>query len=104
MIGAAVLFELQMTRSCDWFSLFSQSAAENLSPETMNSLPARRGAYGIDAPIAPILLFVIGACMLALSITQLQVAGNRRAKVRATVQGCGGVWMLLNAGLYVYFT
>src|SRR5581483_1484059 len=33
----------------------------------MSSLPPRRGAYGFDAPYAPLLLALGGVCMLAFS-------------------------------------
>jgi hypothetical protein len=36
----------------------------------MNSLPTRRGAYGFDAPYAPLFMVLGGTAMLAWSITQ----------------------------------
>jgi hypothetical protein len=46
----------------------------------MSSLPPRRGAYGFDAPYAPLLMALGGACLLALSVTQLWLGEGRHAK------------------------
>jgi hypothetical protein len=37
----------------------------------MSSLPPRRGAYGFDAPYAPLLMALGGACLLARSAWEL---------------------------------
>jgi arsenite methyltransferase len=70
----------------------------------MSSLPARRGAYGFDAPYAPILMALSGTCLLALSVTQLWLGEGRHAMVRVAALGVGALWQFLIAGIYVYFT
>src|SRR5262249_24066001 len=37
----------------------------------MSSLPPRRGDYGFDAPYAPLLMALGGACLLALCVWRL---------------------------------
>jgi len=71
----------------------------------MNSPPPRRGAYGFDAPYAPILMVLGGACFLALSVSRLW-SGEGSAGLRgaAVVQGAAGLWLFLNAGFYVHTT
>jgi ubiquinone/menaquinone biosynthesis C-methylase UbiE len=59
----------------------------------------RRGTYGFDAPYAPLLMALGGACLLALSITQLWLGEGRPAMV-----GVGALWLFLNAGIYVHTT
>ncbi len=70
----------------------------------MSSLPARRGAYGFDAPYAPILMALCGTCLLALSVTQLWLGEGRHAMVRVAALSVGALWQFLIAGIYVYFT
>ena len=52
----------------------------------MSSLPPRRGAYGFDAPYAPLLMALGGACLLALSVGRLSSGErwSREAKNRTT--------------------
>src|SRR5437867_2053837 len=52
--------------------------------KTMSSLPARCGAYGFDAPYAPLLMTLGGACLLALSVTRLWLSEGRPAIVSTT--------------------
>lgn len=70
----------------------------------MSSLPKRRGAYGFDAPYAPILMALSGTCLLALSVTQLWLGEGRHAMVRVAALGVGALWQFLIAGIYIYFT
>jgi SAM-dependent methyltransferase len=73
----------------------------------MSSVPPRRGAYGFDAPYAPLLLALGGACLLALSVGELwggEGATTRHGRMRASGLGIGGIWLFLNAGVFVYTT
>ncbi len=70
----------------------------------MSTLPTRRGAYGFDAPYAPILMVLNGTCLLALSVTQLWTGEGRHAMMRATALGVGALGQLFIAGIYIYFT
>jgi len=74
------------------------------APETMSSLPARRGAYGFDAPYAPLLMTLGGACLLALSVTRLWLAEGRPAMVSAAALSVAALWLFLNAGIFVHTT
>src|SRR5438552_2303871 len=74
------------------------------APETMSSLPARRGAYGFDAPYAPLLMTLGGACLLALSVTRLWLAKGGPAIVRAAAPSLAALWLFLNAGVFVHTT
>ena len=72
----------------------------------MSSLPPRRGAYGFDAPYAPILMALGGACLLALSAWRL-CSGDMNSTPRAlaaSAPGVAGLWLFLNAGFFVYAT
>jgi arsenite methyltransferase len=70
----------------------------------MSSLATRRGAYGFDAPYAPLLMVLGGAVMLAWSITQLWLGEGRPAMVSAASLTVAALWMFLNAGIYVHTT
>jgi arsenite methyltransferase len=71
----------------------------------MSSLPPRRGAYGFDAPYAPLLMTLGAVCMLALSVFQLaRGEGRPPALVGATALGVGALWLFLNAGFFVRAT
>ena len=70
----------------------------------MSSLPARRGAYGFDAPYAPLLMALGGACLLALSVTRLWLAEGRPAMVSAAALSVAALWLFLNAGIFVHTT
>jgi SAM-dependent methyltransferase len=72
----------------------------------MSSLPPRRGAYGFDAPYAPLLMALGGACLLAFSAWGLW-RGEMNSTPRAIAilaPGAGALWLFLNAGIYVYTT
>ena len=72
----------------------------------MSSLPPRRGAYGFDAPYAPLLMALGGACLLALSVGRLS-SGEMNSTARtigAFAPGVAGLWLFLNAGFFVYAT
>lgn len=70
----------------------------------MNSLPPRRGTYGFDAPYAPILVSLGGACLLALSVMQLRHNQGAKAIARAAAPGAAALWLFLNAGKYIHTT
>ncbi|MCE9619185.1 MAG: class I SAM-dependent methyltransferase [Planctomycetes bacterium] len=73
----------------------------------MSSTPARRGAYGIDAPIAPLLLILFGTCLLALSVWGLwgdDDAATQHSRFKTVAMGLEGLLLLLFAGIYIYFT
>ena len=67
--------------------------------------PPRRGAYGFDAPYAPILMALGGTCLLADSVAQVWSGegGMRLTLVRA-MPGAAGLWLFLNAAIYVHTT
>src|SRR5262249_50131046 len=72
----------------------------------MSSLPPRRGAYGFDAPYAPLLMALGGACLLALSAWRL-CSGEMNLTPRAIstyAPGVTGLWLFLNAGFFVHTT
>jgi arsenite methyltransferase len=73
----------------------------------LSSSPPRRGAYGFDAPYAPILMVLGGAGLLALCLWRLwdgDDAEGMRNRLSALVPGLAGVWLLLNAGTYISTT
>jgi SAM-dependent methyltransferase len=72
----------------------------------MSTLPPRRGAYGFDAPYAPLLMVFGGACLLALALSGLWRGGLSSAPrvVSIAASGAGALWLLLNAGVYVHTT
>jgi arsenite methyltransferase len=72
----------------------------------MSLLPPRRGAYGFDAPYAPILMALGGACMLALSAWNhwsVDAHSSRRA-IAVIAPGVAAIWMVLHAGVFVHTT
>jgi hypothetical protein len=72
----------------------------------MSSLPPRRGAYCFDAPYAPILLALGGACLFALSAWNLG-SGEMNSTPRAVsilAPGVAALWLFLNAGFFIYST
>ena len=72
----------------------------------MSSLPPRRGAYGFDAPYAPLLMALGGAYLFALSAWR-----PCRGEMNSTPQaistfapGVAALWLFLNAGFFIYTT
>jgi arsenite methyltransferase len=72
----------------------------------MSSLPPRRGAYGFDAPYAPLLMALGGACLLALSAWGLWSGemNSTRHAISIIAPGAAGLWLFLNAGIFVHTT
>jgi len=72
----------------------------------MSSLPPRRGAYGFDAPYAPLLMALGGACLLALSAWLLwsKEMNSTRHALFNIAPGAAGLWLFLNAGIFVHTT
>src|SRR5438876_2024517 len=73
----------------------------------MSSLLPRRGAYGFDAPYAPLLMALGGTCLLALLVWRLwHGEGVAVVPYRISIAGLGvgALWLFLNAGSYVYAT
>jgi arsenite methyltransferase len=73
----------------------------------VSSSPPRRGNYGFDAPCAPLLMVLGGACLVALSvwnIWQHEGTPTTPERIRAALPALCGLWLLLNAGLFVYAT
>ncbi len=73
----------------------------------MSSLPPRRGAYGVDAPYAPLLMALGGACLLALCLWRLWHGDGVTVipyRVSIVALGVGALWLFLNAGGFVYTT
>jgi SAM-dependent methyltransferase len=72
----------------------------------MSSLPPRRGAYGFDAPYAPLLMAFGGACLLALTLSGLWRGGlnSTPRAISIVASGAGALWLFLNAGVYIHTT
>jgi arsenite methyltransferase len=73
----------------------------------MSSLPPRRGAYGFDAPYAPLLLALGGTCLLALFVLRLADSEGRAVvphRISLAALGVGALWLFLNAGFFVHAT
>jgi len=70
----------------------------------MSSLPARRGDYGFDAPYAPVLMALGGACLLAMSVRRMSLAEGRPAMMSAVGLSVAALWLFLNAGIFVHTT
>lgn len=70
----------------------------------MSSYPPRRGAYGFDAPYAPLLMALGGACLLAWSISLMWLGNGPLAMARAATPGVEALWLFLNAGVFVHTT
>ena len=72
----------------------------------MSTLPPRRGGYGFDAPYAPLLMALGGACLFALSAWRL-CSGEMNSTPQAIsifAPGVAALWLFLNAGFFVYTT
>src|SRR5262249_32067756 len=72
----------------------------------MSSLPPRRGAYGFDAPYAPLMMAFGGACLLALALSGLWRGGMNSTPraISIVALGAGALWLFLNAGVYIHTT
>ncbi len=73
----------------------------------MSSIPPRRGAYGFDAPYAPLLMVLGGACMLSLLVWRLwhgEGVAVMPYRISIAALGVGAFWLFLNAGIFVYTT
>jgi arsenite methyltransferase len=73
----------------------------------VSSSPPRRGDYGFDAPYAPILMAISGACLFALCLWRLwdgDYAEGTRNRISILAPSLAGLWLFLNAGSYVYTT
>src|SRR5262245_52558989 len=72
----------------------------------MSPLPTRRGAYGFDAPFAPLLTILGGAGLLALSAWELwrgDINSTRRA-ISVFTPAVVALWLFLNAGIFIHTT
>jgi arsenite methyltransferase len=73
----------------------------------MTSIPPRRGAYGFDAPYAPLLMALGGLCLLALAVWRLWHGEGVAVvpyRISILAPGAGALWLFLNAGWFVYAT
>jgi arsenite methyltransferase len=71
----------------------------------MSPRPPRRGAYGFDAPYAPILMTIVGSGLLASSAVQLwNDAGANHLRIVHLMPGLAALWFFLNAGFFLYAT
>jgi arsenite methyltransferase len=73
----------------------------------MSSIPPRRGAYGFDAPYAPLLMALGGACLLAQLVWRLwhgEGVAVMPYRISIAALGVGALWLFLNAGCFVYTT
>jgi arsenite methyltransferase len=69
--------------------------------------PPRRGAYGFDAPYAPILMALGGAGLLALCLWRLWDGEGLEGmpnRISVLAPGFAALWLFLNAGSYTYTT
>ena len=62
-----------------------------------------RADYGVDAPYAPILMALGGSGLLALSVMRL-LADEPPRLVSVFAPAFGGIWLLLNAAVFLYTT
>ena len=72
----------------------------------MSPLPTRRGAYGFDAPFAPLLTALGGAGLLALSAWELwrgDINSTQRA-ISVFAPAVVALWLFLNAGIFIHTT
>jgi arsenite methyltransferase len=72
-----------------------------------SSHPRRRGAYGIDAPYAPLLMALGGAYLLSLCVWRIwhhEGMAETPYRISVVAQGLCGLWLFLNAGSFVYTT
>src|SRR3954451_18439259 len=72
----------------------------------MSTPPTRRGAYGFDAPYAPLLMGFGGACLLVLALSGLWRGGSSSTPRGGSIiaSGAGALWLFLNAGVYIHTT
>src|SRR6187401_3078835 len=73
----------------------------------MSGLPSHRGAYGFDAPYAPLLMAIGGTYLLVLSASRLWGGDDPvtlHARIRAGAMGLAGLWGVLHAGIFIHFT
>jgi SAM-dependent methyltransferase len=73
----------------------------------VSSRPPRRGDYGFDAPLAPLLTSLSGAFLLALCVWRLwEGPSGAVAPYRISVVslGVGALWSFLITGVYFHFT
>jgi arsenite methyltransferase len=73
----------------------------------MSSHPPRRGAYGFDAPYAPLLMVLGGICMLALLTLRLSEGPSGAVtpyRISIAALSVGAFWLFLNAGFFIYST
>ena len=73
----------------------------------MRPHPPRCGDYGFDAPYAPLLMALGGACLLALCLWRLwdgEGLASTRDRIAVFAPGFAGLWLFLNAGIYTYTT
>jgi arsenite methyltransferase len=72
----------------------------------MSSVPPRRGAYGFDAPYAPLLMACGGTYLLALALSALWRGGMNSTPraISIVAPGAAALWLFLNAGVYVHTT
>jgi len=73
----------------------------------VTALPPRRGNYGIDAPYAPALLALGGVGLLVLCAWRIWDADGAAPvphRISVAALAFGGLWLLLNAGVFVHTT
>jgi arsenite methyltransferase len=73
----------------------------------MTSTPPRRGAYGVDAPYAPLLMALGGTGMCALLVWRLwhgEGVAVMPYRISIAALGFGAVWLFLKAVWFVYAT
>lgn len=73
----------------------------------MSALPPRRGDYGFDAPYAPLLTGLGGACLLAFFVWRLwqgPSGGVTPYRISVVSLGLEALFLFLITGVYVHFT
>ena len=73
----------------------------------MTAFPKRRGDYGIDAPYAPLLMFLGGAGMFAAFLWKLGHAEGAAPvpyRILIVAMGSASLWLFFNAASFLYAT
>jgi SAM-dependent methyltransferase len=73
----------------------------------MSSHPPRRGAYGFDAPYAPLLMVLGGICLLSFLALRLWEGPGKAVtpyRISIAALSVGAFWLFLNAGFFLYCT
>jgi len=72
----------------------------------MSSFPPRRGAYGFDAPYAPLFMALGACCLLALSVWGMSSneINSTRSAIAVFAPGVAAIWLFFNAAVFLHTT